>query len=903
MAKRNVQPSRSLTVLSAVLIALVFGALNYGLWSWMNRPADPVDFDGRVKGFAFNGFQRHQSPVKRTFPSDDELKNDLRILSGHTQRIRTYSSAENEALPRLADEFGMKVFAGAWLDKDKTANEQEMSALVRAVRNNKNIEVAVVGNETLLRGDLSVDELIGHLKRVRNRLGVPVTTAEPWHIWLKHPELAREVDVVTVHLLPYWEGVPVEAGVEAVYQRYEDLRRAFPFKRIVIGEVGWPSNGDRIKSAVSDSSAAASVEGAARFVRGFLERTKQEPLDYFLMEAFDQPWKIEGEGRAGGYWGVFDAYRQAKFAFEGPVFRDRQWQQKALAASALALLPMIWFVARFRRFRLTGKLFFCVLIQAAATLAVWLLGVPLEFYLGKLDLTMFGLLVPALIGIMFILLVHGFEFTEVLWRRAWQREFKPHDEVPTTHRPFVSIHLPCHNEPPEMVMLTLDSLAKLDYENFEVLVIDNNTKDESVWKPIESYVGWLGPRFRFFHLADWPGYKAGALNFALGETNARAEIIGVVDADYVVSRDWLKALVGHFDNEKVAVVQAPQAHRDYDRSAFQRMCNWEFDGFFRIGMHHRNERNAIIQHGTMTLVRRSALVETGKWSEWCICEDAELGLRLMQAGYETKYVDAILGRGLTPSDFKAFKSQRFRWAFGAMQILRRHWGALTKPGPLSAGQRYHFLTGWFSWFADALHLVFVFFSLAWTFGMLVDPARFTLPLDLFLIPVLGFFAAKAAFGPLLYTVRVRCSAADILGASVASLALSHTIARGVWQGLWARKGVFVRTAKGARRGSLLEVFDVVREETLLLSSLGVASAAMILTLGTGHREGMLWVGILCAQSLPYLAAILTALVSARSVATARQPAQVHVLTPAPRPVAPVHPQPIAIAQPLAEVAA
>ena len=101
------------------------------------------------------------------------------------------------------------------------------------------------------------------------------------------------------------------------------------------------------------------------------------------------------------------------------------------------------------------------------------------------------------------------------------------------------------------------------------------------------------------------------------------------------------------------------------------MANWEFDGFFRIGMHHRNERNAIIQHGTMTLVRRTALERVGGWAEWCICEDAELGLRLMQAGHDVRYVDSVLGRGLTPSDFAAFKAQRFRWAFGAMQILKR----------------------------------------------------------------------------------------------------------------------------------------------------------------------------------------------------------------------------------------
>ncbi len=125
----------------------------------------------------------------------------------------------------------------------------------------------------------------------------------------------------------------------------------------------------------------------------------------------------------------------------------------------------------------------------------------------------------------------------------------------------------------------------------------------------------------------------------------------MVDADYVVDPDWLRVTVAHFEPPRVAVVQCPQAHRDWQHNAFQRMASWEYDGFFRIGMHHRNERDAIIQHGTMTLVRKRALVDTGGWSEWCICEDAELGLRLMNAGWETRYIDEVLGRGLTPSNF------------------------------------------------------------------------------------------------------------------------------------------------------------------------------------------------------------------------------------------------------------
>lgn len=455
-----------------------------------------------------------------------------------------------------------------------------------------------------------------------------------------------------------------------------------------------------------------------------------------------------------------------------------------------------------------------------------------------------------------VLLSNGFEFVEVMFNGGWKRHFTKKAALPAHQEPMISIHLACCNEPPEMVIATINSLAKLDYTNYEVLVIDNNTKDEALWKPLEQYMARLGDNFKFFHLPSWPGFKAGALNFALTKTDPRAEVVGVVDADYVVSRDWLSSLAPHFLEEKVAVVQAPQAHRDWQNQFFRRMCNWEFDGFFRIGMHHRNERNALIQHGTMTLVRREALENVGGWSEWCICEDTELGLRLIKDGYETRYVDEVLGRGLTPSNFTALKSQRFRWAFGAMQILKHHLPALIGKSSFDGAQRYHFLTGWFSWFGDALQFVFASASIFWTIGMLLLPKMFSLPVTVMAAPVLGFLIVKAAMGPILYRDRMKTSWLDIFGASLASLGLSHAIARGVFAGLIKRRGEFVRTAKGwQQKGGALDAIAPIREEIGLFLTLGLAAFAMVANRGFSDLDAMLWVSMLLVQSLPYLAAI------------------------------------------------
>jgi exo-beta-1,3-glucanase (GH17 family)/cellulose synthase/poly-beta-1,6-N-acetylglucosamine synthase-like glycosyltransferase len=851
----DTRPRHAAAFVSALLLAVLVAGLNFALWALANRPINVVPWSGQAAGFAYSPFQRYQGPPDN-LPTDKEVGVDLALLAKHTHRIRIYSVLQYPEIPRLAMQDHLDVMAGAWLDRRDGNNEKEVDALIAQARRWPDIKRVEVGNEVLLRHDMPPERLMAYIDRVRAAIHQPVSTAEPWDIWEKYPELVRHVDFITVHLLPYWDGVARKDAIGEALLHYQNLQQRYPDKHIVIGEVGWPSNGDHFEYA------RPSVENEAIFLRNWFQVAQGLNLDYYVMEAIDQPWKQQISGRVEAYWGVFNADRKLKFPITGPVLEDPTWPWKALASGLLALVPMVWFAWRFARFKLTGRFVFLALIQLAAGLVVWSVTVPFQFYLDVFDWGMLIILFPAQLAILAILLINGFEFVEVLWRRKWIRHFGLLEPDPRGGQPFVSIHLACYNEPPEMVIATLDSLAGLDYRNFEVLVIDNNTKREEVWKPVEQRCEELGERFRFFHLDPWPGFKAGALNYGLKQTDPRADIIAVVDADYVVRKDWLSALTGYFHDRNVAVVQCPQAHRDYMGNVFRRMTNWEFDGFFRIGMHHRNERNAIIQHGTMTMVRRVALEGTGGWSEWTICEDAELGLRLMHAGYQTVYVDELMGKGLTPADFRAYKSQRYRWAFGAMQILKGRWDWMVKKGPLTAGQRFHFLTGWFSWFADALHMVFTLMALGWTAGMLLVPTVFSLPMRLFLIPVMGFFVAKAVFGIVLYRARVPCGWRDALMASIASMGLSHAIARGIWMGLIKKKTEFVRTAKSRRlSGGAAGALGPVREELLMSIALLLAIVGMAVDFGAHYIEGELWMVILGAQAIPYLSSIVGALVA------------------------------------------
>ncbi len=246
------------------------------------------------------------------------------------------------------------------------------------------------------------------------------------------------------------------------------------------------------------------------------------------------------------------------------------------------------------------------------------------------------------------------------WRRRYNRPAP--GSVSDSELPFVSLHVPAHNEPPDMVLDTLRSLAQLDYPRYEIVVIDDNTDDEELWRPVEAWCERHGAKFA--HLENWPGYKSGALNYALRElTDPRAEVIGVVDSDYQLRPGFLRRCAPLFADPWVGFTQAPQDYRGWSRSRYYRRLYYSYQYFFAVSQPSRNERDGAIFAGTMGLIRRVALEQLGGWDEWCITEDAELSLRLLRSGWSGLHVDESWGRGIMPLTFEALKGQRYRWCF------------------------------------------------------------------------------------------------------------------------------------------------------------------------------------------------------------------------------------------------
>ena len=842
----------------SVLIAISLALLTLSLWAVANRPEPEPPWPERIQGFCFSPYRAGQSPLEERLPSVEEIDADLALLAGKTYAVRTYSMEGTLAeVPRLAEAYGINVAVGAWIDARLDNNESEVERLINvAAANPRNVVRAIVGNEVLLRGDIPEEQLTGYLDRVRAELGIPVSTAEPWHVWLKHPSLAGHVDYLAVHMLPYWEGEDLDVAVEYVVQRLHELQRAFPGKPIVITEVGWPSNGRTRHAAV------ASEANEAIFLRRFLARAAAEKYVYYVMEAFDQPWKRVSEGAVGAYWGVYDVERHPKFAFSAPIVEVPEWRLLAGLSVIIAAATLAVLFTDSRTLRRRGRSFLAVIAYGAATTAVWIVYEYSQQYLTVGAVLIGLLLLAGMVGVIVLLLTEAHEWAEALWVTERRRPFRP-VALPDDQLPRVSIHVPAYNEPPAMLIETLDALARLDYPDYEVLVIDNNTQDPAVWEPVRDHCARLGPRFRFFHVAHLAGFKAGALNFALAETDAAAEIVAVIDSDYAVHPRWLRDLAAQFQTQRIAIVQAPQDYRDGDVNAFKAMCYAEYRGFFFIGMVTRNERNAIIQHGTMTLVRRRILEQIGGWGEWCITEDAELGLRVFEAGYEATYIPCSYGRGLMPDTFLDFKKQRFRWAYGAMQILRRHSGELLglRPTRLSRGQRYHFVAGWLPWLGDGFNLMFNVAALIWSLGMVYAPRRLDPPMMAFSAMPLVLFAFKGTKLLYLYRTSVQATVRQTLAAAVAGLALSHTIARAVLSGLVTRDRPFFRTPKLVPGQAWRHAVAAAREEALLMVALCLSAYVLVHRQGTEMPDLVVWVAVLLIQAVPYATALLMALVS------------------------------------------
>jgi len=524
-------------------------------------------------------------------------------------------------------------------------------------------------------------------------------------------------------------------------------------------------------------------------------------------------------------------------------FGDASTAWLSFAILSIALLALNF---RLRLMRWPARFFFISTVVATLTFFITLVSITFTSHIPPLGLGLSIILLILEVGALGLGLAFAYEIAEALGRQSPQ-------PMPLgssgTYKPRVCLQVPAYNEPPELLHETLEALSKLDYPDYLVQVVVNNTTDPALWGPVEEDCRRLGPRFQFIHLPRWPGFKAGALNEATRRLDPSVEIVGIVDADYVVQPDFLKQCVPHLADPRVAFVQTPQHYRDWRDSSYLRGLFYAYRYFFDVTMVARARLDAIIFCGTMGLIRVSALKDIGGWAEWCITEDAEASLRLLARGWKSVYIHRAFGEGLMPLDFDGLRRQRFRWAFGGVHILRRHFALLigTTPSKLTFGQRYHYFAGAFGWFADPFGVALAFFLLFTSpFLILGHPMLMRQLVGVLL--VLPIFLLVSGVVRLLWSTHAAVGAPwrDVPLAAMVVLALSFTVARACLSALIVNRGVFLRTPKVRSPFRLGRAVLGTMPESLVAISAATLSGLLIVFAPTG-------LGIVCAILLVWQA--------------------------------------------------
>ncbi len=319
-----------------LLLALVVSAAVVGLWVWAGRPVamppSPLAAGEKLQCVSYAPFREGQSPLDPGLViPESQIDDDLAQLAKITDCVRTYSVEKGlDKVAPMARKHGLTMLQGVWLGNDRAKNKVEVDQAVALAKAYPDvIKALVVGNEVMLRGELSATDISAILKDVKARVApVQVTYADVWEFWSRARALANDVDFITIHILPYWEDLPVAADKAGrhVDEIRQHMAQEFPGKDILIGETGWPSAGRMREGALPSPADQALV------MHDLMRLAKEKGYRVNVIEAFDQPWKRANEGTVGGHWGLIDSgTREPKFIWGQGVSNHPNWQAHAVA--------------------------------------------------------------------------------------------------------------------------------------------------------------------------------------------------------------------------------------------------------------------------------------------------------------------------------------------------------------------------------------------------------------------------------------------------------------------------------------------------------------------------------------------------------------------------------------------
>lgn len=666
------------------------------------------------------------------------VRKDLELLLTKTSCVRFYTAAK-EFYPayEIANEIGFEIIAGANVGVDRQKNITELKNLIELSKlYPKSIKLLVAGNEVQYRKFVTPEEQKEYIIYLQKNSKIPVTIAEIYGDIFENLDLTSTLSIVGYHEFPFWNGTDVTKAVESQILKHKIISIFFAGrdKKVYLLEAGWPTDGYNV------GEAKASLENQRLFISELTTSFNEENYFYNIIEAFDQPWKRHDlEGREGMYWGLLRGDRGEK---------DFNFQKQSILISVLIFLISIaiptWIK---RKDTLFIGIFYILNIPILISIFFITQSLFIHYYfLNTLSLlSIKGLLLLIInINVQYII----YTTTSVLLQRKRkdiEKYLITQDALPNTG-PLISIHIPAKNEDPQKLIKTIENVLNQNYSNFEIVVVINNTVDTNLVEPVRQFCKKHSP-IKFIYEQKLSGFKSGALNLALANTDKNAEYIGIIDADYNIEPNCLPRVAKEFEND-FDVVQFPQAYKNdlTNENILARTCTAEQD-IFKEFLIERLSSNSFIMQGTMLFIRKKTLLEVGGWDESTIVEDCMLGIQLINSGKKIHYIPIAHGFGEAPSNWQAVITQRSRWVSGTVSGIFRKIN-FKKMNPV---QIYHYLMSWSSWLLSIFYLPFFFVVMYRSLMGEISPDYY-LGHEFFL-PIFLLFLTYTFSGILIYTYK------------------------------------------------------------------------------------------------------------------------------------------------------
>jgi exo-beta-1,3-glucanase (GH17 family)/cellulose synthase/poly-beta-1,6-N-acetylglucosamine synthase-like glycosyltransferase len=769
--------------------------------------------------------------------SKDQIKESLTKVKQVSNCVRVYSvSSGLEFVPEIAQSLNMDVIVGVWLSQNKQKNEIEINNLISILKNQSNIKMIVVGNETLLMNQLSAEELISYIKLVRQKVDalpglkkIPITTTETMIEWVTHPELADHVDFVGLHSLAFWQGVASSTPYDAMSEMY--LLESYVGKPVVLLEVGWPTNGPNINDA---KTGILEQSEYLNFIHSVLSK---EGIFYNVIEGLDVSDKARtGEGLIGMHWGILDGQGEFKqiFSFKFLIL---------FISLYLFLISIVFFYTRAILFN--KKYFSLSTIFSIVSMATITACTVVVFH----QLYVYSFIFYQLVFV--LLVIYGFfeisiKFLQWIYSRDLKKDLISNIENRGSLQELkarfgkVAILIAAKDESRFQSIETIKSCLNQTYNDMEVVYFDNNSKDRSNFDYVSNYFKNIDKsKLKLICESKVDGFKAGALNLALKKISPESKYVAVLDSDYVAYDTWIEMSLRYVKPD-TGFVQFPQSY-DLDRSnqfgdfsslnsniskIISKSTTIEQDFVFNVIYPFRAFLGNIIQNGTLVFIPIKYLNKG--WPTYSICEDAALGSEIVYQGGKSVYVPLVQGKGMAPNNFKSLKKQRFRWVFGSIQILKYF---VTHLRTISLKTSVLYAIDWSNWVMHALYPIlfassFGLVLFVWTiyrhamFSWPVYVGVFFVFLSLFLF-ALNYVRFTRDLNPKKSFKEIFFGGTMLI---LLELSLVNTISSAVFSCIVANKHKFVITRQRFKSslGDTLSLIGVI-----LASGLGVAFIAIV----------------------------------------------------------------------------